>query len=107
MDLIKDVVLGPASVPHGNRIAYIRAAEFPRFRFEWHPAARKVYLVSTATPPGQPLIGEAIAFDIENHGQAINAVNVYLRGYRRARLELTAPDLLPDQKEVREWPSKL
>lgn len=50
--------------------------------FEWHPQKRIVYLVHAETN-----VGEAIAFDIETHGDAINAVNIFTRGYKLAAKE--------------------
>lgn len=50
----------------------------PHLRFEWHPGKRNVYLVRLGQ---KPEIGEVMAFNIETHGDAINAVNIWLRGY--------------------------
>lgn len=54
----------------------------PEYRFEWHPQKRIVYLIRLAAVP---LIGEAMAFNIETHGDAINAVRIWLRGYNEAK----------------------
>lgn len=67
--------------PNGDAIRIIKAPNFPQFRFEWHPKARRVYLVRIGQ---KPEIGEVFAFEIENEGQATNAVLIWLRGYRAA-----------------------
>ena len=75
----------------GEGIYHIQAPTFPQFRFEWHPSARRVYLVRVGAVP---VIGEAMAFEVKNHGDAQNAVLIWLRGYRQAKLELDDPTAL-------------
>lgn len=55
----------------------------PGFRFEWHPAHKRLYLirVGVLTSDGKE-VGEPIAFDVENEGSAWNYALVFLRGYR-------------------------
>lgn len=72
----------------GSQILHIKTPTFPQFRFEWHPETRRVYLMRENV---KPLIGEPIAFEITTHGDAFNAVQIYLRGYRQAKLELDQP----------------
>lgn len=76
-----------AARPSGQ-ILHIKTPTFPHFRFEWHPAKRRVYLIRVGVVPE---IGEAIAFEIKTHGDAQNAVLIWLRGYRQAKLELEEP----------------
>jgi len=53
-------------------------------RFEWHPISRKCFMVRVGQ---KPEIGELFACEIENEGQAHNAVLIWLRGYRTAQGE--------------------
>jgi len=65
----------------GDPIRVIKSPNWPDFRFEYHPKTKRVYLVRIGH---KPEIGEVFAFDIENEGQAHNAVLIWLRGYRAA-----------------------
>lgn len=67
-----------------EKIYHIKAPMAPQFRFEWHPKAKKVYLIVIGA---EPEIGEAFAHEIENEGAAWNAVLIWLRGYRTAKAE--------------------
>lgn len=70
------------NAPHDSRVFHLRSpAAFPHFRFEWHPGARRVYLIRLNV---EPLMGEPFAFEIDNEGAAWNAVLIFLRGYRAA-----------------------
>lgn len=61
------------------------------YRFEWHPRTRKVYLVRLSTVPE---IGEVMAFNVETHGDAINAVMIWCRGFNEGRRpDVTKPHL--------------
>lgn len=51
--------------------------------FEWHPVMRRVYVQNAPRPSDGKIVGEVIAFDIETHGDAINAANIYGRGYTK------------------------
>jgi hypothetical protein len=62
-------------------IKIIKSPNWPQFRFEWHPKVKRVYLVHVGQ---KPEIGTVFAFEIENEGQAQNAVLIWLRGYRAA-----------------------
>ena len=74
----------PANVPHDGRVYRLRsAAAFPQFDFEWHPGTKRVYLIRKGVVP---LIGEPFAFEVEDEGAAHNAVLIFLRGYRAARI---------------------
>lgn len=64
-----------------NLIYHLKQARFPEFRFEYHFAAKRVYYIR-ANSPG---IGRVMAMNVENEGQAQNAVLVFLRGYQEAR----------------------
>lgn len=69
-------------------ILHIKAPLFSQFRFEWHGDQERVYLIRL---DATPLHGEPIAFAIKTHGDAQNAVLIWLRGYRQARLEIDEP----------------
>lgn len=72
-------------------VLHIKAPTLPAYRFEWHAEARKVYLVRLGTLPEQ---GEIVAFDIATHGDAINAVLIWTRGFREGQTpHLTKPHL--------------
>ena len=75
----------------GAQILHIKTPTFPQFRFEWHPGTRRVYLIRVGATP---VIGEAMAFEITTHGAAQNAVLIWLRGYRQAKLEMDDPTAL-------------
>ncbi|MGE0154812.1 MAG: hypothetical protein AB7R90_19500 [Reyranellaceae bacterium] len=66
------------------RILHVAAPSFPQFRFEWHAAKKIVYCADLR---GKPVIGNAIAHNVDNHGAAQNAVLIWLRGYRAAASE--------------------
>jgi len=69
-----------------EKVYHLKQPAFPQFRFEWHPGKKKVYLIRLGV---EPLMGTAFAHDIENHGAAYNAVLIWLRGYREAKMELS------------------
>lgn len=72
----------PADPTAGGRdILHMKSAD-PRFRFEWHPKRRRVYLVRIGQTPE---IGEVMAFDIETHADAINAVLIWFRGFQEGQ----------------------
>ena len=50
-----------------------------RYRFEWHPEAKTVYLIRLWV---FPLMGDPIAMNVLDHGAAFNAALVWCRGYR-------------------------
>jgi len=64
-------------------IIHLKAAHVPDYRFEWHPEVKRVF----AFKQGGKGVPEILAFGIENHGAALNAVNIWTRGYRSARSE--------------------
>ena len=49
------------------------------YRFEWHPASKRVYLIRLWE---ETLEGNWIAADVTDMGSAINAVLIFLRGYK-------------------------
>jgi len=69
-----------------RKIWHIKQPSFPQYRFEWHPQARKVYLIRVGSTP---LIGEVLAEHAETHAHAHNFVLTFLRGFREGR----TPDL--------------
>ena len=73
----------------GQAVLHIRSGD-PARRFEWHPKKRIVYMIRASAPN----VGEAVALDIETHGDAINAVNIWQRGFNEgAAPELAKPHL--------------
>lgn len=70
--------------PAPGAILHIRAPNLPQFRFEWHPGRRRVYLVRHVDGHD---VGEPIAFEIDTHGGAVNAVLIWTRGYRTRERE--------------------
>lgn len=72
--------LGRDPHPTGGarKIWHIKAPRTPQYRFEWHPQKRIVYLVRIGSVPE---VAEAMAFNIETHGDAHNAVLIWLRGF--------------------------
>jgi hypothetical protein len=72
--------------PAERQVYVIKTPTFPQFQFEWHPQAKRVYLTRIGST-----IGEPIAFEIKDHGQAQMAVLHFLRGYRQRSLELEEP----------------
>lgn len=65
-------------------IYVVKNPRHPQFRFEWHEQAKRVYLVRLEVLPH---MGDPIAFDIADHGAAINAVMIWCRGYNAAKAE--------------------
>lgn len=65
-----------------RKVWNLSSPAFPQYRFEWHPQSRKVYLARLTS---SPVVGEVLAFNIETHGDAINAVNIWTRGYREGQ----------------------
>jgi hypothetical protein len=74
------VVLSPAQ---DSRIYHIASPTMPELRFEWHEGVQRVYVIRLAVTP---LVGEPFAFDIKDHGAAINATLIWTRGYRAAQM---------------------
>jgi hypothetical protein len=66
---------------NGQEILHLKMAGGP-YRFEWHTRKRRVYLIRVS---GGQEIGEIVAMDIQDHGAAINAVYIWLRGYNEGR----------------------
>lgn len=63
-----------------DRVYHIRVPDLSsKFRFEWHPVSRRVYLIRLGT---MPLVGDPIALNISTYGDAFNATLVWCRGYR-------------------------
>lgn len=90
--------LPPHLSGQGQTVCVIKQPLFPQFRFEWHPQAKKVYLVRlgqidvidgevvfTPIPTSQKLRAERIAEHVRSEGEAFNYVQSFLRGYREGR----------------------
>lgn len=72
-------------------ILHIKVPSMPDFRFEWHPDSKMVYSIRLSH---QPLVGEILAFNIADHGSAINAVNIWLRGHHAGRSDVPVAHLV-------------
>lgn len=86
----------PALLPPGTPeppIYGFTPPEFPQFRFEWHRLKTHaetqkpgvLYVIRVGTIPEH---AEPFAWEIETHGDAYNAVLIWLRGYRHRMLEM-------------------
>lgn len=72
------------NIPHDERVLHLKSsASVSHLRFEWHPGKRIVYAIWLESTP---LIGEPIAYTIDNEGAAHNAVLIFLRGYKAASI---------------------
>jgi hypothetical protein len=67
---------------------YRIGSKLSEFIFEYHPETKRVYMGRVGI---KPMIGELVADNIVTHGDALNAVLVWHRGYRTAKLEIDAP----------------
>lgn len=71
-----------------DAILHIKTKNYPDFLFEWHPRKQNVYICRILRDDHRNQLprqsAEVIAFNIENHGQAQNAVLIWLRGYQTA-----------------------
>lgn len=80
--------LGREPHPTGAGSEVLRIKSATNRMFEWHPRSRRVYYLRPTgkkTKDGKDVMtGQIIAFDIETHGDAINAVNIWNRGYAEA-----------------------
>jgi hypothetical protein len=74
------IVIDPPPLPP-DVILHIRQPNWPKFRFEWHPATKRVYYVHDRSPN----VGRLLAMHIDSDGAAQNAVLIFLRGYQEAR----------------------
>ncbi len=68
---------------------------WPDFRFEWHEGVKRVYVIRVGI---KPLMGDPIAFDIDNTKSAKEAVIQWLRGYTAAKHELAGVQHLEPPK---------
>lgn len=73
-----------------ERILHFKPPQFPEVRFEWHPGIKQVYVIHTTT---EPQVAEPMAYEIENHGAAQNAVLIWLRGYKEGRTPVVGSKL--------------
>ena len=83
---------GPDPTGAGRQVMHIKIPQFPQYRFEWHPQARKVYLTrlgrmvdGVLVASDGPLVGEVMAEHAETHGQAYGFVQTWLRGFREGQ----------------------
>lgn len=66
-------------VPPINQIYKVKSPNWPELHFEWHELSKKVYWVKLSDP--EPRTANLLAFNIPDHGSAVNAVAIWLRGY--------------------------
>lgn len=69
--------------PHPGNILHIRSP-LTGCRFEWHRLSKKVYIIRLDPLRGVE-IGDPIAENIEDHGAAIMAVLIFVRGFKEAQ----------------------
>lgn len=57
------------------------------FMFEWHPITQRVFLVrmDIKTNASGVHVAECIAQDIVTHGEAVNAANIFNRGFEKGQ----------------------
>jgi hypothetical protein len=77
-------ILSPRLPGPTGQTCHIKNPRLPQFRFEWHRDSKRVYLVRLG---GFPEIGEPIAYEVADQGQATNAVLIWCRGYHEGRRE--------------------
>jgi hypothetical protein len=69
-------------------IYHLSTPNYPDFHFEWHSGRGRVYIIRLLRDrhgsPEPNQLGELIAFDINDHGSAHNAILIWLRGYQTA-----------------------
>jgi hypothetical protein len=77
----------------GKDVIHLKSlmGDVSHYRFEWHPQKRKVYLVRRGRDPE---IGEILAEHANTHGEAINFVQTFLRGYREGQAPGVKPHLI-------------
>lgn len=65
--------------PTGAGLRLLRIKTASGRHFEWHPVTQRVYYLRPKADGS--FIGELVAADIVTHGDAINAANIWNRGY--------------------------
>jgi hypothetical protein len=70
--------------PKPGQILRLHQPNHPDLHFEWHPETEKVYVIRLKILPHR---GEIVAFGVQDHGAAHNAVLTWLRGYGTAKHE--------------------
>ena len=71
--------MGSSPLVHDRGVFHIKQPNWPLYRFEWHPASKRVYLIRLWE---EPLEGYWIADSVTDMGAAINTVLIFLRGYQ-------------------------
>lgn len=74
--------------PAAGQIAQIKQPNYPQLRFEWHPQKQVCYVIRVGVLTDGKEMAEPFAWEIQNSGQAINATQIWLRGYQHGKLEL-------------------
>lgn len=83
--------LGRPADPTGRdrRVWHMRRPQLG-LEFVWHPQRRTLYLVRLEVDPKK---GFQIAKNLETHGDAINAMNIWLRGHQEGRTPGIKPQM--------------
>lgn len=63
----------------------LRLVHLPAFRFEWHPAAKTLYVIELGKTVEGRELAEQIAGDVCTEGEATDAALIWGRGYRAGR----------------------
>lgn len=85
-DLTTDAINQRATL--AGMVYVLHNPKMTHLRFEWHPAKEVVYMIRLDVPNGERLVGEPIAYHIQDHGAAHNAMLVFFRGYRERDREI-------------------
>lgn len=66
-----------------GQVVWIKQPDFEKiFRFEWHPQTKRVFVIRLWEPT---LIADPIALEIDNLGAGVNAVLIWLRGFKEGK----------------------
>ena len=71
----------------GQQVYHMRSLAPGTPAFEWHPLSRKLYVI---VERAGKTVGEVAAFNIDKHGDAINARLIWLRGFQHGSAPLVS-----------------
>lgn len=69
------------------RVLHLKQARFPHLRFEYHPVAKRVYVIRLDVPQGESPLAECFAWEVKDEGVAWNVTLTWLRGYQHGKAE--------------------
>lgn len=78
-------------------ILHFKPPKSPEVRFEWHPRVKRVYMIreqGAEETEGAVVHAEPIAYGVEDHGAAQNAVLIWMRGYNEGRCPHVGSNLI-------------